>query len=36
MEEDVFSIYVNLNVLRANRYELMEVHLFAYKDFIQM
>ncbi len=34
MEESCFFLYVNLNGLRANRYELMKMYLFVYKNLI--
>jgi hypothetical protein len=34
MEESCFFLYVNLNGLRANRYELMKMYLFFHKNHI--
>ncbi len=34
MEESCFFIYVNLNGLRSNIYEEIEMYLFVHKDFL--
>ncbi len=36
MEETCFFIYVNLNGLKANRYEQMEMNLFVHKDLLEL